>query len=63
MRAKADFKVYNEAEDATHTLMEKYAVHSFPTVIYADGGGKELTRTNGFGTAEAFEEQISSLMK
>ncbi|HVG23069.1 MAG TPA: thioredoxin family protein [Thermoanaerobaculia bacterium] len=42
------------------SLQEKYGVRGFPTVVFADAGGAERARTEGFRGREQFEQVMES---
>ncbi len=56
-----EFKRLNAEDGANAALVQKYKIDAYPTVIYADGGGNEVGRTNGFGSEEEFSSHIRSL--
>jgi thiol:disulfide interchange protein len=42
-------------------LQQQYRVRGFPTLVWADAGGEQKTRMEGFGGAQAFERTVENL--
>ncbi|HEX9985355.1 MAG TPA: thioredoxin fold domain-containing protein [Thermoanaerobaculia bacterium] len=49
----------NNAE--VEALQQRYRVRGFPTLVWADAGGEQKTRMEGFGGPEAFERTVENL--
>jgi thiol-disulfide isomerase/thioredoxin len=56
------FRRYNAEDSSSASLVQKYGVHAYPTLVFLDRGGKVLkTEAGGYENAEDFAEVIQSI--
>jgi len=55
------FRRYNAEDSSNASLVQKYNVHAYPTLVFLDRGGKVLkNRTGSAWTADDFADEIKS---
>jgi thiol-disulfide isomerase/thioredoxin len=60
-RRSVDFRQFDAEQPDNASLVQKYGVHAYPTIIYTDDSGKQLARVEGRPTAVQMAQQLHIL--